>query len=136
MTSRIHDLAQYSRNTVIMKNASLSVQLTDVDIEELVDSMDVDGNDLIDYHEFVMGIMEDKQLLTEAKLRAAFDYFDRDRNGSIELSKFTVSLWSNWLDSMWGWMIESYLLYCVCLYILLSCTPLVLEIELLCLQNH
>lgn len=63
------------------------MQLGDEDIEELVDSMDVDGNELIDYHEFVMGMKEDKQLLTEAKLHAAFEYFDKDKNGSIDLGK-------------------------------------------------
>ena len=49
--------------------------------------MDVDGNERIDLDEFAMGIMEDKQLLTEAKLKAAFDYFDKDRSGAIDLGE-------------------------------------------------
>lgn len=49
--------------------------------------MDVDGNHMVDYHEFVMGTLEDKQLLTEAKLRAAFDFFDKDRNGYIDIGE-------------------------------------------------
>lgn len=56
--------------------------------------MDVDGNHMVDYHEFVMGTLEDKQLLTEAKLRAAFDYFDSDRNGYIDIGNFS---WYPWL---------------------------------------
>ena len=49
--------------------------------------MDVDGSGTIDYHEFVMGVLEDKQLLTEAKLQAAFDYFDLDHNGKIDIGE-------------------------------------------------
>ena len=74
-----------STRTAIPKRSNL--QLKEEDIEELVESMDVDGNERIDLDEFVMGIMEDKQLLTEAKLKAAFDYFDKDRSGAIDLGK-------------------------------------------------
>lgn len=52
--------------------------------------MDVDGNQMVDYHEFVMGTLEDKQLLTEAKLRVAFDYFDEDRNGYIDIGRASL----------------------------------------------
>ena len=62
-------------------------QLGDDEIEELIEYMDVDGNHMVDYHEFVMGTLEDKQLLTEAKLRAAFDFFDSDRNGYIDIGR-------------------------------------------------
>lgn len=65
----------------------LCVQLSEDEIENLLQFMDVDGSGTIDYHEFVVGVLEDKQLLTEAKLRAAFDYFDTDRNGLIDISK-------------------------------------------------
>ena len=63
------------------------MQLGEDEIEELLEYMDVDGNHMVDYHEFVMGTLEDKQLLTEAKLRAAFDYFDSDRNGYIDIGR-------------------------------------------------
>ena len=63
------------------------LQLGEDEIEELLEYMDVDGNHLVDYHEFVMGTLEDKQLLTEAKLRATFDYFDNDRNGYIDIGE-------------------------------------------------
>lgn len=57
------------------------LQLSEDEIESLLDFMDVDGSSSIDYHEFVIGILEDKHLLTEAKLRAAFNHFDTDGNG-------------------------------------------------------
>ena len=63
------------------------MQLGDDEIEDLLDFMDVDGSGTIDYHEFVMGVLEDKQLLTEAKLQAAFDYFDLDHNGKIDIGE-------------------------------------------------
>lgn len=74
-------------NALDVLKAVICLQLADEDIEELVDSMDLDGNEQIDYNEFVMGMQEDKQLLTEAKLRAAFEYFDKDRNGTIDLGE-------------------------------------------------
>ena len=64
------------------------LQLSEDEIENLLEFMDVDGSSTIDYHEFVMGVLEDKQLLTEAKLRAAFDYFDTDHNGKIDKGMF------------------------------------------------
>jgi len=63
------------------------VQLSDDEIEELLEFMDVDGDHMVDYHEFVIGTLEDKQMLTEAKLRAAFNFFDSDRNGHIDISE-------------------------------------------------
>ena len=67
------------------------LQLGEDEIEELLEYMDVDGNHMVDYHEFVMGTLEDKQLLTEAKLRAAFDYFDSDRNGYIDIGEVCLT---------------------------------------------
>ena len=73
-------------------DALLRLQLGDDEIEELLDFMDVDGSGTIDYHEFVMGVLEDKQLLTEAKLRAAFDYFDLDHNGTIDIGERLLAM--------------------------------------------
>lgn len=60
-------------------------QLTTEDVSALVAFMDVDGDQSIDFHEFTMGFMEEKQLVTEAKMRLAFDFFDTDHNGRIDI---------------------------------------------------
>eukprot|EP00884_Botryococcus_braunii_P001916 jgi/Botrbrau1/11725/Bobra.0195s0052.1 len=54
--------------------------------------MDVDGNQCIDFHEFAMGILEEQELITEAKMRLAFDFFDSDGNGLIELGEVQQAL--------------------------------------------
>ena len=55
--------------------------------EEMVDNMfravDLDGNECIDYTEFVMATMHEKDLVTNEKLKAAFHLFDKDGSGSI-----------------------------------------------------
>ena len=55
--------------------------------EEMVDAMfkavDLDGNNAIDYTEFVMATMNEKDLITNEKLKAAFRLFDKDGSGTI-----------------------------------------------------
>ncbi len=63
----------------------LIAQLTHDEIGAMMVFMDVDGNQSIDFHEFAMGILEEEELISEAKLRLAFDYFDSDHNGYIDL---------------------------------------------------
>ena len=46
-------------------------------------AVDIDGNDAIDYIEFVMATMNEKNLITNDKLRAAFRLFDKDGSGAI-----------------------------------------------------
>jgi Ca2+-binding EF-hand superfamily protein len=43
----------------------------------------LDGNECIDYTEFVMATMHEKDLVTNEKLKAAFHLFDKDGSGSI-----------------------------------------------------
>jgi len=45
--------------------------------------VDIDGSGFIDYSEFVIASMNEKQLLTNEKLEAAFKMFDKDGSGMI-----------------------------------------------------
>lgn len=47
------------------------------DIEKMFDSVDIDKSGYIDYSEFVIAAMNEKQLLTNEKLQSAFKMFDR-----------------------------------------------------------
>jgi calcium-dependent protein kinase len=49
----------------------------------MFDSVDIDRSGYIDYSEFVIASMNEKQLLTNEKLQAAFKMFDKDGSGSI-----------------------------------------------------
>lgn len=64
--------------------------------EETVDAMfkavDIDGNGAIDYTEFVMATMNEKDLITNDKLRAAFRLFDKDGNGAISPDEIKEAL--------------------------------------------
>lgn len=64
--------------------------------EEMVDAMfravDLDGNDCIDYTEFVMATMNEKDLVTNEKLKAAFHLFDKDGSGTISPEEIRKAL--------------------------------------------
>lgn len=57
------------------------------DIEKMFDSVDLDGSGYIDYSEFVIASMNEKQLLTNEKLQAAFKMFDKDNSGCISAAE-------------------------------------------------
>lgn len=45
--------------------------------------IDIDGNGTIDYTEFVMATMNEKNILSNEKLEQAFKMFDKDGGGTI-----------------------------------------------------
>jgi len=53
------------------------------DIEKMFDAVDSDKSGYIDYSEFVIAAMNEKQLLTNEKLQQAFKMFDKDGSGLI-----------------------------------------------------
>ena len=52
-------------------------------MDELFKNVDADGNGELHYSEFVVATMNEKNLLSNNKLQAAFKMFDRDGGGSI-----------------------------------------------------
>jgi len=57
--------------------------MSDEEIDEMFDKVDVDGSGAIDYSEFVVASMNEKNLLSNNKLQSAFKMFDKDGGGSI-----------------------------------------------------
>ena len=53
------------------------------DIEKMFKSVDIDGSGFIDYSEFVVASMNEKNLCTNEKLQQAFRMFDKDNSGFI-----------------------------------------------------
>ena len=53
------------------------------EIEKMFDSVDTDKSGFIDYSEFVVATMNEKNLLTNEKLQQAFKMFDKDGSGFI-----------------------------------------------------
>lgn len=55
----------------------------DDEIEKMFKSVDSDNSGFIDYSEFVVAAMNEKQLTSNDKLQAAFKMFDKDGSGVI-----------------------------------------------------
>lgn len=53
----------------------------------MFDKVDIDQSGEIDYSEFVVASMSQKQILSQNKLKAAFNMFDKDRGGTISLDE-------------------------------------------------
>jgi len=61
--------------------------LNDSEINEMFDKVDADGSGAIDYSEFIVATMNEKNLLSNNKLQTAFKMFDKDGGGSISVEE-------------------------------------------------
>ena len=57
--------------------------LSDEEIDEIFNKVDADGSGEIEYSEFVIATMNEKNLLSNNKLQTAFKMFDKDGGGTI-----------------------------------------------------
>ena len=57
--------------------------LNDQEVDDMFSKVDADNSDAIDYSEFVVATMNEKNLLSNNKLQTAFKMFDKDGGGSI-----------------------------------------------------
>lgn len=60
-----------------------AMRITDEMIDQIYNKIDIDGSGQIDYSEFVVASMNEKELLSQEKLKAAFNMFDKDGSGQI-----------------------------------------------------
>jgi Ca2+-binding EF-hand superfamily protein len=58
----------------------------------MFNSVDTDGSGFIDYSEFVVASINEKQMLSNEKLQAAFRMFDKDGSGSISSEEIKAVL--------------------------------------------
>ena len=56
-------------------------------VENIIKSIDLDGNGVIDYHEFLNCTMNREKILSKKNLQYAFNAFDKDGNGSISIDE-------------------------------------------------
>ena len=61
----------------------------EVDIDILMSSCDMNMNGYLDYTEFLAAACNWQKVLSEDRLRQAFNAFDRDGNGKITLKEFS-----------------------------------------------
>jgi serine/threonine protein kinase len=60
-----------------------SLEVTEKDIQEMLDAIDSDKSGFLEYEEFITATINKKALLTDENLKSAFYLFDQDKNGTI-----------------------------------------------------
>ena len=55
----------------------------EIDLIELFNNLDKDGDGKISYNEFLVGALDKTKLLNEENLRIAFDVLDTDGDGTV-----------------------------------------------------
>lgn len=61
-------------------------------IESMFKAVDIDDSGFIDYSEFVVATMNEKNLFSEKKLKSAFRMFDKDDSGFISKEEVKEAL--------------------------------------------
>jgi calcium-dependent protein kinase len=66
--------------------------MSDDEVEAMFNAVDTDRSGFIDYSEFVVAAMNERQLTTNDKLQAAFKMFDKDGSGIISADEIRTAL--------------------------------------------
>jgi len=67
-------------------------QISEVEINKLIENMDLDKNYFIEYEEFLRGTCDLELLITDKNLKMAFDFFDKDGSGKISHDEIKEAL--------------------------------------------
>jgi calcium-dependent protein kinase len=59
------------------------IPINEEEVDKMMKNVDIDGNGVIEYTEFVMATMNEKNMVSQDKLQAAFKMFDKDNSGTI-----------------------------------------------------
>jgi Ca2+-binding EF-hand superfamily protein len=59
------------------------IPMTKEAVEEMFKAVDIDQSRSIDFNEFVMATLNETEMITNDKLKAAFKLFDKDNSGTI-----------------------------------------------------
>ena len=70
-------------------------QLTEKDWDLALKLMDLNGNGVIDYTEFIAGCLQSYDYVKESNLKHAFAYFDKDNSGTISKEELKECLSSD-----------------------------------------
>ncbi|CAA3028828.1 Hypothetical predicted protein [Olea europaea subsp. europaea] len=72
--------------------ARLGSKLSEVEVKQLMEAADVDGNGTIDYIEFITATMHRHKLERDEHLFKAFQYFDKDNSGYITRDELETAM--------------------------------------------
>lgn len=74
------------------------LQDMDLDISQIMNECDTDGNGYLDYTEFIIAALDWEKTLSTERLRNAFKVFDKDGNGKISLTELQSVLSNSGVD--------------------------------------
>ena len=60
------------------------------EIDNMIKSIDLDGNGVIDYNEFLVCSMNKEKILRNDNLKICFNEFDTDHSGKISIDEISV----------------------------------------------
>ena len=101
MKNLFYKLSGGNRNFLITKeNFALTIKqvsdnYTDEEIDKLFDKLDDNKSGIIEYEELVRGFSDREKLLNEKNMRQAFNFFDKDKNGTISWQEISDVVFKN-----------------------------------------
>ena len=93
-----------SREELIEGYRATLGDLAEEEVDKIMRIADIDGSGEIDYSEFVVATMDKRKLLSNEKLEAAFNLFDKDNSGSISANeiKEVLGVGKNIDEKIWN----------------------------------
>ena len=79
-----------SRDEIIQGYKKTYGKVDENEIDNMINSIDLDGNGVIDYHEFLSCAMSKEKILRNENLELCFKAFDLDNSGSISLDEISA----------------------------------------------
>ena len=66
--------------------------MTEVQVDQILNAADLDGNGSIDYNEWRTATLKFNTKKSSSRVKEAFDFFDKDGSGSISTSELREAL--------------------------------------------
>jgi calcium-dependent protein kinase len=64
----------------------------EAEVDRIMSTVDMDANGAIDYSEFIAATVNKTKLLTKERMKQAFEHFDKNRSGFINLAEIKTIL--------------------------------------------
>jgi len=76
-----------TREEIINGFREMEIENPEAEADKIFEQADTDGNGFIEFTEWVTATMDKRKMLSKERLKAAFDIFDNNGNGSISFSE-------------------------------------------------
>ena len=96
-----------TRAELIEGYSKLYGDMAEEDVDKILKVADLDGNGEIEYSEWVVATMDKTNLLTDEKMKTAFNLFDKDGGGTISANelKEVLGVGRNIEEKVWNELI-------------------------------